>query len=101
MERQQKKKANTKKVLTEWNTALQTLHPGIAHKDVPATPLVPYGEAFVDSDRVDIPSMDLPARIPSWMYDNDGWAQRSGTTRLAKRRNITVTVPDGVISRDS
>jgi hypothetical protein len=31
------------------------------------------------------------------MHENDGWAARKGTTVVAKRRNITVTVPKGVI----
>jgi len=91
------KKANTKKMLTEWNGAIQNLHPAIAHKDEPATPLTLYGDAFLDTDKADIPSMDLPAGTPSWMYDNDGWAKRTGTTALAKRRNITITVPTGII----
>jgi uracil-DNA glycosylase len=91
------KAANTKKMLQQWSTALQTLHPAVKHKDAPNTPLIPYGDAFVDSDKVDIPSFDLPAGIPSWMYDNDGWANRVGTTPAAKRRNITIVVPDGVI----
>jgi hypothetical protein len=86
------KKANTKKMLTEWNKALPTLHGAIAHKDVP-TPLVLYGDAFADSDKADIPSFDLPAGTPPWMYDDDGWAKRAGTTPAAKRANITITVP--------
>jgi hypothetical protein len=85
------KKANTKKMLTEWNGALPTLHAAITHKDV-ATPLVPYGAAFVDADKADIPSFDLPAGTPAWMYDNDGWAKRVGSTTMGKRANITITV---------
>jgi hypothetical protein len=27
----------------------------------------------------------------------DGWAKRAGTNDLAKRRNITITVPKGVV----
>jgi hypothetical protein len=86
------KKANTKKMLTEWNGVLPTLHAAITHKDV-ATPLVLYGEAFADADKVDIPSFDLPPGTPPWMYDNDGWAKRAGTTVTSKRANITITVP--------
>jgi uracil-DNA glycosylase len=90
------RQANTKKMLKQWNTALQMLHPAITHKDVPSA-LVLYGDAFVEADKVDIPSADLPAGIPRWMYDNDGWARRVGASALDKRRTITVTVPDGVI----
>jgi uracil-DNA glycosylase len=90
------RQANTRKMLKQWNGALQVLHPAITHKDAPDS-LVLYGDAFVETDKVDIPSADLPAGIPRWMYDNDGWTRRTGATVLDKRRNITVTVPDGVI----
>jgi uracil-DNA glycosylase len=90
------KAANTKKMLKGWNDALAILHPAVLHKDVP-TPLVPYGAAFTPGDKVDIPSMDLPAGTPKWMYDDDGWAARKGSPAPAKRRNITITVPTGVI----
>lgn len=50
------KAANTKSMLAQWSGALGRLHPLITHKhkDVPGTPLIPYGDAFVDSDKVDI-----------------------------------------------
>jgi uracil-DNA glycosylase len=83
---------NTKKLLQQWNTALPVLHSAVAHKDVP-TPLVLYDDAFVDADKSDIPSFDLPAGIPRWMYEDDGWAQRVGTSVKTKRANITITVP--------
>jgi uracil-DNA glycosylase len=86
------KKANTKKMLTEWNGALPALHAAMAHKDV-STPLALYGDAFVPADKADIPSFDLPAGIPAWMYDDDGWAKRAGATAADKRANITITVP--------
>jgi len=76
--------------------ALAILHPAVLHKDVP-TPLVPYGAAFTPGDKVDIPSMDLPAGTPKWMYDDDGGAARKASPAPAKRRNITITVPTGVI----
>ena len=91
------KQANTRKMLKQWNAALDVLHPAIAHPDVPATQLVPYSESFTDADKADIPSADLPAGVPRWMYDDDGWARRVGSTVLEKRRNITITVPNGVI----
>jgi len=90
------KKENTKKLLQQWNAALPGLHSAVLHKDNPA-PLTLYGEAFVDADKVDIPSFDLPAGIPTWMYDNDGWARRVGETAAEKRANITITVPKGII----
>lgn len=86
------KAANTKKMLKQWNTGLSTLSAAIAHPDV-STPFVPYGDALTPGDKADIPPIDLPAGIPSWMYDDDGWARRVGTSLPAKRRNITITVP--------
>jgi uracil-DNA glycosylase len=91
------KAVNTKKMLRQWSGTLEHLHPAVSAKDVPMTPLVPYGDAFVDTDKVDIPSIDVPAGIPRWMYDDDGWARRIGSKVPEKRRNITLTVPDGVI----
>jgi hypothetical protein len=35
--------------------------------------------------------------IPPRMYDNDVWAARKGPTDADTRRNITLTVPKGVI----
>jgi uracil-DNA glycosylase len=86
----------TQAMLAGWNVALQALRPAITNPDVPiATGL--YGSAFSDADKVDIPSFDLPAGIPAWMYDNDGWARRVGETPPEKRGNITMTVPKGII----
>ena len=85
--------ANTKTLLKGWNTALNALHPHIHHPDVPMPTLTLYGDAFTDAEKTDIPSIDLPAGIPPWMYDNDGWARRVGSTVAAKRANITITVP--------
>jgi hypothetical protein len=67
------KKANTKKMLTEWNGALPTLHGAVVHKDVP-TPLKLYGDVFMDADKADIPAFDLPAgvRRPSPCAGNAG-----------------------------
>ena len=41
-------------------------------------------------------STSRPAFRP-WMREQDGWAMRAGKDDLAKRRNITITVPKGVI----
>ena len=89
--------AATKKMLQNWNTALQALSPNVQHPDE-STPLVLYGESWADGDRVGIPEFDVPAGLPAWMYEQDGWAKRAGTDTLAKRRNITITVPKGVIA---
>lgn len=89
--------AATKKLLQNWNAALQTLSPSVQHVDVP-TPLVLYGESWVDGDRVAIPESDFPAGLPAWMHEQDGWAKRTGADHLAKRRNITIMVPKGVVA---
>ena len=90
--------AETRKLLQNWNGALTTLAPKIKHPDVPIPhSLSPYGTTWADTDRVPIPKEDFPAGLPSWMQENDGWADRKGKTQLAKRRNITITVPSGVV----
>lgn len=89
--------AATKKLLQNWNAALQVLSPSIQHVDVP-TPLVLYGESWVDGDRMAIPESDFPAGLPAWMHEQDGWAKRAGANDLAKRRNITITVPKGIVT---
>jgi hypothetical protein len=86
----------TKKLLQNWNAALQALSPSVQHPDVP-TPLVLYGESWADGDRVAIPESDFPAGLPAWMHEQDGWAKRAGADDLAKRRNITITVSKGVV----
>jgi hypothetical protein len=82
--------------LKNWNTGLQTLAPAIHHPDL-ATPLVLYGETWAEGDRLPVPAMDLPAGLPHWMHENDGWATRKGADLLQKRRNITITVTKGVV----
>src|SRR5215472_733558 len=89
--------AATKKLLQNWNTALQALSPSVNHPDV-STPLVLYGDSWADGDRVGIPGSDLPAGLPAWMHEQDGWAKRVGADDLAKRRNITITVPKGIVA---
>ena len=91
-----KKAATTKKILANWNTALQTLTPAIAHPDT-AIPLKLYGDAWVEGDRVPVPEGDFPAGLPAWMHEQDGWAARKGNDDLSKRRNITLNVPKGTI----
>ena len=76
---------------------MQALSPHVQHVDVP-TPLVLYGESWGDGDRVAIPESDFPAGLPAWMHEQDGWAKRTGVDDLAKRRNITITVPKGIVT---
>jgi uracil-DNA glycosylase len=87
----------TKKLLENWNSGLQAISPSVKHPDV-ATALVPYGDTWMAGDRPSIPEGDMPAGLPSWMHEQDGWAARLGTDAMAKRRNITITVPTGVVS---
>jgi hypothetical protein len=44
-----------------------------------------------------VPEIDFPAGLPAWMRELDGWAKRDGKDDLAKRRNITITVPKEVL----
>jgi uracil-DNA glycosylase len=72
--------ANTRKMLEQWNAALPGLDAALAQKDVGPSTLELYGPGFIETDVVEIPSVDLPAGTPSWMYDADAdadWA-RSG-----------------------
>lgn len=87
----------TKKMLANWNQALQTLSPAIVHPDE-SIPLVLYGDTWAEGDRIPIPEQDFPPGLPDWMHQQDGWAQRKGADDLAKRRNITITVPKGIVS---
>jgi hypothetical protein len=89
--------ASTRKLLQNWNAALRAVAPSVLHPDTP-TPLVPYGERWADGDRPAIACADLPAGLPAWMAEHDGWARRAGRDALAKRRNITLTVPKGVVA---
>jgi hypothetical protein len=91
-----KLKAAIAAMLANWNAALGQLHPHIAHPDH-AGPLVPYGSDFAPGDRIEIPEFDVPAGVPEWMRSPHAWASRAGTTAAAKRRNITITIPSGVV----
>ena len=90
--------AATKKLLQNWNTALQIAVAEPCSIPTWPTPLVLYGDTWVDGDRVAIPEFDFPAGLPAWMHEQDGWAKRAGADDLAKRRNITITVPKGVVT---
>jgi uracil-DNA glycosylase len=86
----------TKTLLANWNIALAKLAPAVKHPDL-AGPTVPYGDAWADGDRMPMPENDFPAGLPAWMHEQDGWGKRAGKDDLAKRRNITITVPKGII----
>ena len=88
--------AATKKLLQSWNAGLQVLSPAVAHPDAPR-PLVLYGPTWAEGDRPQVPELDFPAGLPAWMRELDGWAKRDGKDDLAKRRNITITVPKEVL----
>jgi uracil-DNA glycosylase len=89
--------AATKKLLENWNSGLQAISPSVKHPDV-ATALTPYGDTWGANDRPGIPEGDFPAGLPSWMHEQDGWAARLGIDAKTKRRNITITVPKGIVS---
>lgn len=89
--------AATRRMLQNWNAALQALSPAVRHPDEP-TALLPYGPTWREGDRRPIPALDFPAGLPAWMHEHDGWARRVGADELAKRRNITLTVPKGIVS---
>ena len=82
-------------MLANWNQALEQLHP-LPHPDLPGA-LVPYGSTFAAGDRVEVPEFDVPAGTPDWMRSPRPWADRVGKTAAAKRRNITLTIPPGVV----
>jgi len=85
----------TTRLLQGWNAGLQVLAPSIMHPDE-QRPLVLYGPAWADGDRLPLPENDFPAGLPAWMHEQDGWAKRAGTDDLKKRGNITITVPKSV-----
>jgi hypothetical protein len=83
--------AAIKRMLENWNAALQSLHP-LQHPDQ-ATPLRLYGAAFKGNEKIEIPQVDAPAWAPEWMRLNDGWAERPGSGKT-KRASILVRVPN-------
>jgi hypothetical protein len=89
-----KKAEATKKMLAEWNGALERLDGTLGARDV-QRPLVLYGTELAPEDRAAIPDFDLPAGAPSWWSSLKTWAVRTGETAEAKRATIEVTVPSG------
>jgi uracil-DNA glycosylase len=92
----EKLRTATKAMLKKWNAALQTLHSAIKHPDR-VQPLTLYDESWQPGDKVPVPEIDFPPGLPSWMRDQDNWARRMGADVNAKRRNITLTVPKGIV----
>ena len=82
----------TRKMLSAWNDAIQTLRREIRNPDF-QPPAELYGDTFKEGDKVPIPEFDFPAGLPVWMREQDGWARRAGGTDEAKRANITLKVP--------
>lgn len=86
--------AAIKRLLENWNGALQALHP-LQHPDH-SVPLRLYGDAFEPGEKVAIPEIDAPPWAPEWMRLNDGWADRPGTGKT-KRASILVKVPSAFL----
>jgi hypothetical protein len=86
----------TKQMLDGWNAALRVLSGALRQPDSPR-PLALYADTWAAGDRPPIPERDFPPGLPGWMLEQDGWAARVGATAAAKRRNITLTVPKGIL----
>jgi hypothetical protein len=82
----------TQRLLVNWNEALESLAAVITEPDV-VRPLKLYGTQFEPEDYREIPEMDLPAGLPSWMRGRGGWASRKGETPEEKRATLVVQVP--------
>lgn len=80
-----------KDLLDNWNVALQGFHANIQHPDV-TKPLVIYGSDFAAGELPEIPSLDLPMGLQSWMRTTDFWATMSPTPGT-QRANISIEVP--------
>jgi hypothetical protein len=89
-----KKAEATRKMLVEWNGALERLAATLSTRDV-ERPLELYGSDLRPEDRAQIPSFDLPVGAPPWWSSVKQWAARKGDTAEAKRATIEVTVPAG------
>ena len=91
-----------KRMLGQWNAALERLDETLDERDVERT-LVPYGQQLLPEDRAPIPAADLPVGSPTWMSSVKQWAARKALTTSsnkkvkedAKRATVVVTVPRG------
>jgi hypothetical protein len=89
---EEKRAAEMKKMLAEWNDALERLD-GTLGARPQSQPLDTYGEDLLPEDRAPIPARDMPAGAPPWMRSLTTWAARKGDTAEAKRATVVVTVP--------
>jgi len=97
-----KKATATKKMLTQWNAALDRLDRNLGERDADRD-LIPYGQELLSDDRAAIPAADLPAGSPPWMSSVKQWATRKALTTSSdrkvkeesKRATVVVTVPKG------
>jgi Uracil DNA glycosylase superfamily len=85
-----------KAMLTNWNQALEALHP-LGHPDKTG-PLQLYGSKFKPDEKLPIPAFDAPPWAPEWMLSDDGWADRPGKGQ-AKRASILVRVPTAYLRK--
>ena len=83
--------AATATMLAKYNAAIVRIRLALGATDAAAAPL--YGYAFIDADLPDIPMMDLPPGVPTWMSTEEEWAKRIGETAAIKRRTIQIAVP--------
>jgi uracil-DNA glycosylase len=98
----EKRAAAMKKMLKEWNGALQRLDGELGQRDADV-PLELYGDDLEPGDRAPIPSGDLPAGAPPWWSSLKTWADRVAVGNFntpaerteAKRATVVVTVPKG------
>lgn len=80
-----------KDLLDNWNVALQSLSANIQQPDV-IKPLVLYGNDFSAEELPEIPSLDFPMGLQSWMRNKDFWATMSHSPGT-ERANISIEVP--------
>jgi uracil-DNA glycosylase len=81
-----------RRMLANWNEALDTVAPAVKHPDV-VRPPSRYGSALTPGDLGVIPELDLPAGLPAWMRSERTWADRQGPSAEEKRATIVVRIP--------
>ena len=89
---EEKRREATKKMLGQWNGALERLDEALSERDEERS-LELYGDDLLPDDRAPIPAIDLPAGSPPWMRSLRTWATRKGDDEEAKRATIQVVVP--------
>jgi uracil-DNA glycosylase len=81
-----------RRMLADWNEALDALAPAIGHPDV-VRPPSRYGSTLEPADLGVIPELDLPPGLPAWMRSDRAWADRVGVDAGEKRATIMVRIP--------